>query len=204
MANDMTTLAEVKAYCGVQSANADAVLQSLLDAAAPAFAAYCNLGSFFSRSYNAMRDGTGSDRLVLANMPVTDVSSVSIDGQTIPKSVNGGAGYDFVLGGRLVFLRGYRFTMGTRNVKITYTAGFNDVGNLYPLPDDLSIACKMYVSARYRERDKLGIGSKSLAGESVSYSDSKIGGSGSSTGGMPAAAANILENYMNYVPEYST
>lgn len=204
MADDMTTLAEVKAYCGVNSVNADPVLQSLLDATAPAFAAYCNLGSFFSRTYNAMRDGTGSDRIVLANMPVTNVSSVSIDGQVIPKSVNNGAGYDFALGGRLVFLRGYRFTMGIRNVNITYTAGFNDIGGLYPLPDDLAIAAKMYVSARYRERDKLGIGSKSLAGESVSYSDSKIGATGSASGGMPAAAANILENYMNYVPEYST
>ncbi len=204
MANDLTTLAEVKAYCGVNSPNADAVLQSLLDAASPAFAAYCNLGSFFSHTYNATRDGSGSDRLILVNTPVTDVVSVNIDGMNVPKSVGMGAGYDFVIGGRIVFLRGYRFTSGTRNVKITYTAGFNDPQGLYPMPDDLAVAAKMWVSARYRERDKLGIGSKSLAGESVSYTDSKLGATGSPSGGMPAAAANILESYMNYVPEYST
>lgn len=202
MPQDMTTLAEVKAYCGVNSPNADAVIQSLLDAAAPAFAAYCNRGSFFSSEYTCYRDGTGSDRILVVNAPLTNVTEVLIDGQAIQRSVNYGAGFDFVPGGHIVFLRGYRFTMGTRNVKMTYVAGYNDPEGKYPLPDDLALATKMYVSARYRERDKLGIGSKSLAGESVTYSDGKIGAAGSATGGMPAAAANILENYMNYIPEH--
>ena len=199
----MATLADCKAYAGVSSPNADPIMQSILDASALAFASYCNKDSFFSTTYTEYRDGTGGNRMILGNTPMTAVSAVVIDGQSIPASVGNGPGYFFPMGGRMVGLRGYVFNAGFRNVQITYTAGFNDPNNLFPLPADLIMATKMYVSYRYRERERLGISAKSLAGESVTYSGESAGGNSTlgTISGMPAAAANILENYMNMVPE---
>ena len=202
----IVSLAEVKAFAGVTSVNADAVLQSLIDVTPVAFASYCNRDSFFKKTHTVFRDGTGSAKMVMVNAPMRDVSSVAIDGMVIPKAgTYGGVGFSWTPGGRVIFLNGYRFTSGIKNCVITYEAGYDDPGvaGSYPFPVDLIFAAKMYVTLRYREKDRLGVASKSLAGESVSYSDSS-GGGGSSTGGvsgMPPAAANILENYMNYVPE---
>jgi hypothetical protein len=200
VAEELVTLAEVKAYCGVTSTNADAILQPLLDAAATSFANYCGRSSFFSRAYTSLRDGNGSSRLVMSDFPVTDVVSVVVNGRPIPKAIGENHGYNFVRGGRLIFLRGYFFNAGYSTVEITYTAGFNDPDELYPIPPDLALAAKMYVAARFKERAGLGTSAKSLAGESVSYNDG--GGSGSASAGIPAAAATILEKYINRVPGY--
>ena len=196
------TLESLKAYCGVTGGNSDNILQELLDATIPAFADFCNRDSFFSADYTAWRDGSGSNKIVLSNYPITAVASVVVDGVSIPPSDGISSGFSFAPGGRIVFLRGYRFTMGTYNVQIHYTAGYDDPDGKFPLPEDIAIAVKMYVSARFRERDKLGIGAKTLGGESVSSSDSRLGAANTQTGGMPAAASNILENYINSVPEY--
>ena len=203
MSNAFAALADVKSFIGVTSANADSLLQSLLDSSVTAFASYCNKDSFFNTTYTAYRDGNGGTKMIMVNSPITSVASVVIDGTAILPAVNGGTGYSFAPGGRLVWLNGYRFNRGIRNCVITYTAGYNDAAKLYPLPGDLGLACKMYVAMRYREKDRLGIGSRSLAGESVSYTDGHTTGNtaGLNPSGMPPAAMNILENYMNMVPE---
>ena len=197
-AQPLVPLDEMKAYLGQTSANSDVVIQALIDATPMAFAAYCAKDDIISADYTAYRDGTGSPKMVMVNSPMTKVSSVKIGGRDIPKSENGGMGYDFVPGGKLVFLRGFIFERGIRNVLIGYTAGFNDADGKFPVPADLTLAAKLYVATRFREKDRLGMGSKSLAGESISYSD--FAGR-SNNYGMPPTVANILENYMNFIPE---
>ena len=132
--------------------------------------------------------------------PITAFSSLNIDGRNIPASVNGSFGYIFVPNGRMLILKGCSFSRGDRNVVMSYTAGYGDAGGLAPWPDDLKMALLMYVTTRFKERDRLGVGSKSLAGESITFTDGPSGTS-SSSGGIPSAARDVLFNYLNVLPE---
>jgi hypothetical protein len=58
---------------------------------------------------------------------------------------------------------GRRFTRGRNNVQLRYTAGFDDI------PVDLAQVCVETVGLRWRERDRIGHTSKSLQGETVSF-----------------------------------
>jgi hypothetical protein len=113
-----------------------------------------------------IRDGNGGQRLAFANVPVTQIWSLSIDGLTIPPApANGGFGAGYVFSPTEVALRGYVFTRRAQNVSVTYTAGYASV------PSDIAQACVELVCQRYRERSRIGEVSKSLiGGETVSFS----------------------------------
>jgi hypothetical protein len=197
----IATVADVKAYAGISTTNTDAVLAILLAGMIDAIGSYCNR-DFTSAQRYEYRNGNGSKKMQLVGYPVTAVNAVSIDGVSIPPSVNGSSGFSFIPQGRILMLPGgyKQFTEGDRNVYIDYVGGYGDAAGKAPWPDDLKLACIMMVVTRLRERDRLGVGSKSLAGETVSFTD---GTSGTSSGsmGIPAAARLILNTYMNVVPE---
>ena len=195
---------DVKLYAGITSSNQDEVLTAIMAGALPALENYCNR-IFSTTTQVEYRDGNGAMGMMLAHYPVASIASVTIDGAAIPLSTSFTApGYYFVPGGRRLILRGntYRFTQGNRNVEIALTAGFGDgmgVGgtDLNPWPEDLRMAGKIYIINRLNERMRIGVGSKSLAGESISFNDNAL-----RQEGMPVAVRTILANYMNTVPEY--
>jgi hypothetical protein len=55
------------------------------------------------------------------------------------------------------------FEAGASNVYLEYVAGYD------PIPSEIEQACIDLVSLRYRERDRIGLTSKSLAGESITF-----------------------------------
>jgi hypothetical protein len=189
-----STLQEVKDFCGITSANNDAVLQLLIDSVEGAFGAFCNRDALLLKTTEELRDGTGSGKMVLVESPLETVNSLTINGRQIPAATDDmSSGYFFKPGGRVLNLRGYAFDAGNRNVRINYNAGY---GGFFPLPPEMKMAARMYVSARFKERERAGVSSRSLAGENVTYN------SGANEAyGMPASVANILENYLNIVPE---
>jgi hypothetical protein len=197
----ITTVADFKAYAGISNTNQDSLIASLIPQAQLALGNFCNR-AFPSQNITEYRDGAGSRRMLMVNYPITAVSSVYVDGVSIPLSTNPpvGAGYSFPPLGRAIYMQGFAFSRGIRNCVISLTAGYGDAGNLAPWPDDLVLACHMYMQTRLQERARLGIGSKALAGESITYADAGSGTNGSSQG-IPAAARLILENYLNTVPE---
>lgn len=90
------------------------------------------------------------------------ISSLSIDGVSIPESVNGTPGYvydDFSI--RLI---GYTFTRGVMNVSLSYQAGFPTV------PTEIEQACIELVAMRYKEREHIGQTSSAMGGQTVTYS----------------------------------
>lgn len=198
-ATPICTVQDIKALGGITSTANDALLTALLVQCLQAIGAFCNR-TFNSRDIIEYRDGNDSTRMLLANYPITAVASLTIDGVSIPPSVNNGPGYWFPQGGRALMLRNYAFTRGQRNVVIDLTAGYGDAAGVAPWPDDLKLALQMYVLTRFNERTRLGIGSKGLAGESITFTDSPSGTS-SSSGGIPSAAKDILFNYLNVLPE---
>ena len=73
--------------------------------------------------FTEARDGQG-DGVILRNWPVTSVTSVSVDGTTIPAATTATAsGWLLDSESNGVRLRGYTFTRGIQNVVIVYKAG---------------------------------------------------------------------------------
>lgn len=191
----LTTLAAVKTFAGQPGNASDAVLQPLVDGASVALGNYLNR-ALDEHAFTEYRNGTGSAMLSLANYPIVSISSIFIDGIAL-------AAGDFSAfpGTRVIVLKNGRvFRRDMRNVQIIGVAGY---GGAIAWPSDLQLAAHYWILARFNERSRIGVGSKSLAGESISYSgpDPAVG---SASTGMPAAAKTILSNYANVVPETGT
>src|SRR5712664_1692167 len=166
---DLTTLSDVKAW--LQTGDAfttrdDALLTRLIGSASQYIQSWLNR-DLALQDWTEVRDGTGGHRLQFAVIPVSAVLSLVIDGVVIPPapplSQQGWtAGYAF--SPTQLILRDWYFTRRPLNVAMTYTAGYAMT------PSDVTQACIELVALRYRERDRIGVVSKVLAGETVSYS----------------------------------
>jgi hypothetical protein len=112
-----------------------------------------------------VRDGTGGQRMAFANVPVTAMLSLSIDGLAIPPAPTDSIGAGYVFSPTELALRGYVFTRRLQNVTMTYTAGYAAV------PADIVQACIELVCQRYRERTRIGEVSKAMmSGETITFS----------------------------------
>ena len=174
---DLTTLANVKAWLGLSQDADNAILARLITGVSLALSQYANR-NFMSASYTINVDGPGGTTLMLRQYPVTAVASVSIDGLALPVSSGVGvAGYRFTQS-RLI-VEGYRFTKGNANVAVAYTGGFTTV------PPDLEQAAIELLALRYKERERIGHTSKTLAGETVGFF----------IGDMPASVKTLMAQY---------
>ena len=166
---DLTTLADVKAWLQTgQDAfpGTDDVLLARLITAASGFVQSWLNRQIVPCDWQEVRDGTGGQRLAFANIPVTAVLSLSIDGLEIPPSpADGGYGAGYVFSPTELALRGYVFTRRAQNVILTYTAGYKVT------PPDIAQAAIELVCQRYRERTRIGEISRAVTGgETVTYS----------------------------------
>jgi hypothetical protein len=170
---DLTTLDDVKAWLQTgQNAfpdTDDALLCRLITAASQFIQTWLQR-QIAPSDYQEVRDGTGGQRLALANFPVTAVLSLTIDGLTIPPApANGGFTAGYVFSPAELALRGYVFTRRAQNVIVTYTAGYAAT------PPDVAQACIELVCQRYRERVHIGEAGRALGGnEIVTYSQSDM------------------------------
>lgn len=158
---DLTTLADVKAWMGITVTDQDAVLTRLISAASNYIQSWLNR-DLLAADYTERFNGTGTASLMLPNYPVLSVTSVKINGLTIPAGSDSADGYFFDSDG--LYLRGYRFERGVSNVLVSYRGGFETI------PAELAQATIELVSLRHKERDRIGIVSKGLAGETITYS----------------------------------
>lgn len=178
---DLITVEEARAYMarsGASAPNDPTLLQMLVSGASEAIARYLQR-ELASGAREQVTNGAGGIVTTLREWPVTAVASVSVDGIAIPESTaEGEPGFTF--DEIAVYLRGhYRFTRGVRNVRIGYTAGYATI------PADVKLACAEIVTLRHKERDWIGIASKGLAGETVSFTQYE----------MPLAARQVLDRY---------
>lgn len=179
---DMTSLANVKQYLGLTTSDDDALLTRLVTAMSEGIESCLNR-VVTSASYTELRDGNGKDVMMFANIPATGVTSVKVNGLPIPLAP-GITSYGYRFDETLLMLNGATFDRGRRNIEITYTAGFTST------PKDLEQACIELVALRYKEKDRIGHVSKSLAGETVSFI----------TAAAPASVRSTLDWYMRVVP----
>lgn len=179
---DLTTVANVKSWLGVGAATDDTLLASLVSGVSAWIQEWLGR-TIASGTYAETLNGSGKAVLFLLNYPVTAVSSVSVDGVNIPaRTAIGGSGYTFDKD--CLYLAGYCFTRGIQNVQLSYTAGFAAV------PADLELATKKLIGLSYKEKDRIGVSSKGLAGEQTNYIVKDL----------PADVEHILQSYKRVVP----
>ena len=160
---DLTTLANAKQWLGITSSADDALLTRLISAASDYIQTWLNR-TIASQAYSEVRDGPGGSRLMFSNYPVTAVASVKVDGITVPQSTTVLVPGWVSSGTSLAMRGGWAFSSGLQNVEISYTAGFAIV------PNEIEQAAIELVGLRYKDKDRIGVTSKTLAGETISYS----------------------------------
>ena len=177
---DLCTLADVKAWLGPgMGATDDALLARLITAASSAMQSYMNR-NIPQASYTDTRSGNGRQALTLWNTPIVSVATLTVDGNTIPAAPAPAIkNYGFTFDADTLYLRGYLFGKGQMNVTIAYTAGYTVI------PVDLAQACIELGVFRYRERERIGMASKAIAGETTAYTVTDF----------PRSTVAIMNNY---------
>lgn len=179
---DLTTASDVRAFVGVKSDQDDELIGALVSAASEAVKSWLSR-DILSQPYTRIFHGHGGYDLVMPEYPVTAVSSVAIDGISVPAAAAyGQPGYRF--DENQVWLTGYRFTKGFGNVSVTWQAGYPSV------PRDIAEAVRELVSLVYKERERIGMSSKSVQGETTAYIVKE----------MPDRVRMILQPYRKVVP----
>lgn len=179
---DLTSIANVKLWLGVSSAADDTLLTRLVSGVSAWIQEWLGR-TIASGSYTETLNGNGKTVLAFANYPVTAVASVTVDGVAIPaRTVIGGSGYTFDK--EFIYLDGYCFTSGHQNVVVQYTAGYSAV------PADLEQAAIELIALRYRDKDRIGVSSKSIGPEHTTFFMKDF----------PDDVANVLWSYKRVVP----
>lgn len=178
--SDLCALADVKTFLGITTTTTDAVLQSLITKVSAAIESYCNR-TFASADYTETRNGGGGNRLFLANGPVTNVASVTVDGYVVSRAASPILP-GFVGDESTVYIRPgahpCTFTKGVQNVTVTYTAGYATI------PPDVAQACIEMVASHYAKRERIDKVSETLGTQqTISYSQAD----------MPAAVKSALK-----------
>ena len=128
---ELTTLARTKTYLGnVAGTNADAVLTQLIAQMSGQITSYCSRS--FARVVNtaARLNGNGGQRLYMPNTPLISVVSLSIGNVPVAASTDG-VEYGYQYDTTMLYLFGYVFYRGLRNVLVSYVAGYAGEQNSY-------------------------------------------------------------------------
>ncbi len=140
--NTLTSLSRVRSWAGVVTTNDDATLTALISEVSRFILNYLGRPSLFDKSHVETLDGAGQSSIMLRYWPVTMISSLMIGSSGISAALDG-SGNGFVLdawdgmsGGtpQRLALRGYRFSRGVSNVKVSYNAGYKIANELQTIP----------------------------------------------------------------------
>lgn len=143
-------------------------------------------------SYSRTFDGHGTRKFFVPDIPLASVSSLTIDGVSIPQGVTGTHNPGFYWNNQSINLIGYYFTRGFQNIAANYIAGYQTV------PPDIEQACLDWVKSVYIGGKQTAIPSN-LVRVSAGDTSFDFGGSGSVTDTkkipMPAAIYAVLQQY---------
>lgn len=140
--NDLTSLADCKAWLGLTSITDDALLGTLISAVSQAILADLGRAAVLPATYSEALDGTGGQTLALRHWPATRLVSCAVAG--VARALSADATKSGVTlepcdaappsaMQRLVY-RGGAFAPGTQNVTVTYRAGYEIIGEAAIVP----------------------------------------------------------------------
>lgn len=178
----LTTVDNVKAFLSIKNDADDDLIERLI-AAASAFIENWLGRKILAHDVIEYRDGNGKDEMMFAELPVISVSQVKVYDRVFQLAPDyHQSGYRFA--DWWLVLQGDCFHRGRRNVQINYRAGYEAI------PADIEQAAIDLVSLRYKEKDRFGVRSKTLAGETISYIVSDLSPS----------AKSVLTQYKKVLP----
>jgi len=182
MTGDLTTLVNAKQYLGVTVTTDDVMISRLISAVSQYIQTWLNL-TIAQTVYTETRDGTGGGVMSTRQYPVTSVTAVTVNAVAVPPSPDG-IQSGFVFDQDRIALVGYLFNRGIQNVTVKYTAGYATT------PFEIEQACIDMVAAVYKVKDRVGMSSKGLAGETTSFIQAA----------MTNNVREILNNYRQVMP----
>lgn len=161
--DDLATVREVLNFMGVVSSPDVDLIQRLLTAASLFFVQA--IEQPVKAGPRQLVTNGGKPRVILPLGPVVSVQSVTCNGAPIDAASLGGTDSGWLWEPRTatVTFRSVIPTAGTLNLVVNYTSGYD------PVPPQVHQAVCEMVSTRMQERKAIGIASRSLGGESVSF-----------------------------------
>jgi len=134
---DLVSLSDYKNYMSLSQTTDDLRLQTLITSVSRAILTRLNRGNLLPTPYLEIRNGMGQSAFFLDSWPVTSISSLTINGHSIPPiqtdSDTSWCGSGYILDQpdeqppgkpQMVTLRGIRCHHGIGNIQIAYTAGY--------------------------------------------------------------------------------
>ena len=190
--SDLTTVENVAGYLpfsdlGVVANTDGSPLNKLLKRLISSTSAFIesNMNRIFEPAiYTEVRNGHNEYFLTFSDYPVQSVKSVTVDGQDISAQEQWGSpGYSF--DATVISLHGgYRFWKGRQNIVLVYQAGYDTI------PYEVEQVCIDLVCRKYKERDRIGVHSKVLNGETINFSKTD----------MTDELKSVLRAYQKVVP----
>lgn len=154
----LCSLDDVKQYLGIETTTSDVLITSLINSASAFIESFTNR-VFSIADYTEVRDGTGNSKMPVCFAPITEITSVKIDDIE----------YDVKHTQTLIyFSNGNIFPAGIMNVELQYKAGYSSI------PLDVKQACIELVAYKFKQKDRIGLNSKTLAGEVISFEQKDI------------------------------
>lgn len=188
---DFCTISDVEEFLQIEITDAGKIASCTraIEEATAAIRNYCHQYIELVEDEEITLDCTGGNRLFLPELPVTEVSKVVEDEETL----TAGADEDYQLGQHGILYRvGQDWEAGIQIVTVTYTHGY-----ALPLPDDIVAVATRAAARAYQaglrasETEGVpGVSATSLGDYSVSYVGESGGGLGE--GVMGASAARML------------
>jgi len=173
--NALVTLADFKQFMHIDTDDVDddGRLTQVINYVSQRIERYCKR-VFKSAAYTEYYDGVlDMSSLILNQYPVSAISSIYDDPSWYytADSLILATDYAYDADSGMVFLApGYRFSMGKRNIKITYTAGYSTI------PADLANACCEWCALEYQRisKERWGLNNISAANTSTGFDNSDI------------------------------
>jgi len=173
----LATLADVKTYLDITTTDEDGRIPTLLAAAESQVIQYVS---------HDPEGGTRTDRvngnsgvyMVPLGYPLLSVNSLTIDSIAIPAESGNKPGY-YIMNGAVWLSGQYTFSRGIGNVVLSYQDGYSTI------PAVFKKAVIELTATRLKEIERLGVSSKSVGTESISYAAKE----------MPASIKGYLDQF---------
>jgi hypothetical protein len=184
--SQLCQLTDVKTYLGITDTNSDTVLSALIPNVSAAIESYCNR-VFAQTPYTETRNGGCGPKMYLMNGPVSVVSSVTVDGQSVPPAPDARSG-GYVYDASVVYIRPggagpQEFYKGFQNVTIEYMGGYDTT------PPDVNQACVLWVAWLFNKRSRLDKRNETLGSQQTQGYDLSA---------MPQAVKTLLASYVRW------
>ena len=160
---DLVSLAAAKAYLKIpeNDPTEDALLTTLIAGLSAQITHYIGRG-LVQQTYHELFNGSGKCVLWPKQYPIVSCLALLINDRAIPcaQTIHDRG---FRLSQSAIYLQGAIFEKGFQNISVTYIAGQET------LSPDITLACLMGIEKAFRNQEKQGALSQSLAGQSVTW-----------------------------------